>query len=69
MKESLEATLKDVELSKEVYRPKTVPNVGHSMPMDVGNQCPAHGLSMPSTWSLSAHVTGIKRPCPWTLFN
>ena len=35
----------------------------------VGNQCPAHGLSMPSTWSLSAHVTGIKRPCPWTLFN
>ena len=22
----------------------------------VGNQCPAHGLSMPSTWSLSAHV-------------
>ena len=29
---------------------------------DVGNQCPAHGLSMPSTWSLSAHVTGIKRP-------
>ena len=29
----------------------------------VGNQCPAHVLSMPSTWSLSAHVTGIKRPC------
>ena len=28
----------------------------------VGNQCPAHVLSMPSTWSLSAHVTGIKRP-------
>ena len=28
----------------------------------VGNQCPTHGLSMPSTWSLSAHVTGIKRP-------
>ena len=31
----------------------------------VGNQCPAHGLSMPSTWSLSAHVTGIKTCGPY----
>ena len=42
--------------------PKNSPKRWALYAHSVGNQCPAHGLSMPSTWSLSAHVTGIKRP-------
>ena len=42
--------------------PETVPNFGHSMPAVTGNRCPIHGLSMPITWSLSAHQMGIDRP-------
>ena len=33
----------------------------------VGNQCPAHGLSMPSTWSLSAHCNGHQETMPMDL--
>ena len=28
----------------------------------LGNRCPTHGLSMPITWALSAHLMGIDRP-------
>lgn len=42
--------------------PKNSPKRWALYAHSVGNQCPAHVLSMPSTWSLSAHVTGIKRP-------
>ena len=42
--------------------PRNRPNFGHSMPAVTGNGCPIHGLSMPITWSQSAHLMGIDRP-------
>lgn len=58
----LTSTSKQLTHDISRYCPKTVQNFGHSMPAVTGNRCPAHGLSMPITWALSAHQTGIDRP-------
>ena len=42
--------------------PRNRPKLWASDARSMGNKCPAHGLSMPITWSLSAHPTSIERP-------
>ena len=42
--------------------PRNRPKLWALIARSMGNKCPAHGLSMPITWSLSAHPTGIERP-------
>ena len=58
----LTSTSKQLTHDISRYCPETVPHFGHPMPAVTGNRCPIHGLSMPITWSLSAHQMGIDRP-------
>ncbi len=42
--------------------PKNRPELWALNARSTGNRCPTHGLSMPITWALSAHLMGIGRP-------
>ena len=42
--------------------PRNRPKLWALNAQSLGNRCPTHGLLMPITWALSAHLMGIGRP-------
>ena len=42
--------------------PKNRPTLWALRARRMGNECPLFGLSMPDTWSPSAHLKGTDRP-------